>query len=68
MASADFQTTSCYAEVVFAFMDILSVDLKRIPAHSIEEGLKIATDIVKKTNYTVTVIPDGVSIITSVKE
>lgn len=49
-------------------MDILSVDLKRIPAHSIEEGLKIATDIVKKPNYTVTVIPDGVSIITSVKE
>ena len=49
-------------------MDILSVDLKRIPAQSIEEGLKIATDIVKKTNYTVTVIPDGVSIITSVKE
>ena len=50
-------------------MDILSVDLKRIPAHnSIEEGLKIATDIVKKTNYTVTVILDGISIITSVKE
>ena len=43
-------------------------DLHMIPAHSIEEGLKIATDIVKKPNYTVTVIPDGVSIITSVKE
>jgi hypothetical protein len=34
-----------------------------IPAHSMEEAMDIAKSIVKKDDYSVTVIPDGVAVI-----
>ena len=34
-----------------------------IPAHSMEEAMEKAKAIVKKDDYKVTVIPDGVSVI-----
>ena len=38
-------------------------DLHMVPAHSMEEALEKAKAIVKKDDYKVTVIPDGVSVI-----
>ncbi|WP_333813598.1 nickel-dependent lactate racemase [Muricomes intestini] len=38
-------------------------DLHMVPAHSIEEAMEKAKAIVKKEDYQVTVIPDGVSVI-----
>ena len=43
--------------------DELVEDMHMIPAHSVEEALKKAKEIVKKEDYMVTVIPDGVSVI-----
>lgn len=43
--------------------DRLVKDLHMIPAHSMEEAMEKAKEIVKKEDYTVTVIPDGVSVI-----
>ena len=43
--------------------DELVEDMHMIPAHSVEEALKKAKEIVKKEEYMVTVIPDGVSVI-----
>ena len=37
-------------------------DLHMIPAHSIDEALKLAEGILKNPNATVTAIPDGVSV------
>lgn len=37
-------------------------DLHMIPAHSIDEALKLAENILKNPNATVTAIPDGVSV------
>lgn len=53
------------ATVVFVSSsdDQLVEDLHMIPAHSIEEAMEKAKAIVKKDDYTVTVIPDGVSVI-----
>ena len=38
-------------------------DLHMIPAKDVEEGLKIAIDMVGKEDYKVTVIPDGVAVV-----
>ncbi len=38
-------------------------DLHMIPAHSIEEAMEKAKSIVNKPDYTVTMIPDGVSVV-----
>ena len=43
--------------------DQLGEDMHMIPAHSVEEAMEKAKEIVKKEDYTVTVIPDGVSVI-----
>ena len=43
--------------------DQLVGDMHMIPAHSVEEAMEKAKEIVKKEDYTVTVIPDGVSVI-----
>lgn len=43
--------------------DQLVEDLHMIPAHSIEDAMEKAKAIVKKDDYQVTVIPDGVSVI-----
>lgn len=43
--------------------DSLVEDLHMIPAHSLEEAMRKACEIVGKEDYTVTVIPDGVSVI-----
>ena len=43
--------------------DQLVADLHMIPAHSMTEALEKARTIVNKEDYTVTVIPDGVSVI-----
>jgi len=43
--------------------DQLVEDMHMIPAHSVEEAMERAKEIVKKEDYTVTVIPDGVSVI-----
>ncbi len=43
--------------------DQLVEDLHMIPAHSVEEALEKAKAIVQREDYTVTVIPDGVSVI-----
>ena len=43
--------------------DQLVEDMHMIPAHSVEEAMEKAKEIVKKEDYTVTVIPDGVSVI-----
>ena len=53
------------AKVVFvsACDDQLVKDFHMIPAHSPEEALEIAKGLVGKPDYTVTVIPDGISVI-----
>lgn len=53
------------ATVVFVSSceDQLVEDLHMIPAHSMEEAMEKAKSIVKKEDYKVTVIPDGVSVI-----
>ena len=53
------------ATVVFVSScdDQLVEDLHMVPAHSMEEALEKAKAIVKKNDYKVTVIPDGVSVI-----
>jgi nickel-dependent lactate racemase len=38
-------------------------NLHMIPAHSIDGAVKMAEDIVKNPNASITVIPDGVSVI-----
>ena len=43
--------------------DQLVEDLHMVPAHSMEEALEKAKTLVGKEDYTVTVIPDGVSVI-----
>ena len=43
--------------------DQLVEDMHMIPAHSVEEAMEKAKEIVKKEDYTVTRIPDGVSVI-----
>lgn len=43
--------------------DQLVEDLHMIPAHSVDEAMEKAKAIVNKEDYTVTVIPDGVSVI-----
>lgn len=43
--------------------DSLVEDLHMIPAHSMEEALEKAREIIKKEDYKITVIPDGVSVI-----
>ena len=53
------------AKVIFvsACDDQLVKDFHMIPAHSPEEALAIAKGLVGKPDYTVTVIPDGISVI-----
>ena len=53
------------AKVVFVSKcdDQLVKDLHMIPAHSVDEALEKAKEIVEKDDYTVTVIPDGVAVI-----
>ena len=53
------------ATVIFlsSYDDQLVEDMHMIPAHSVEEAMEKAKEIVKKEDYTVTVIPDGVSVI-----
>ena len=53
------------ATVVFVSScdDQLVEDLHMVPAHSMEEAMEKAKAIVKKDDYKVTVIPDGVSVI-----
>ena len=53
------------ATVIFiaACDDQLVEDMHMIPAHSVEEAMEKAKEIVKQEDYTVTVIPDGVSVI-----
>lgn len=43
--------------------DDMVEDLHMVPAHSVEEAMEKAKAIVKKDDYKVTVIPDGVSVI-----
>ena len=43
--------------------DRLVEELHMIPAHSMEEALEKAKEIVNREDYKVTVIPDGVSVI-----
>ena len=38
-------------------------DMHMIPAHSAEEAMETAKALVDKPDYTVTVIPDGISVI-----
>lgn len=38
-------------------------DLHMIPAHSVDEGLEKAKNILKKNDATITAIPDGVSVV-----
>lgn len=42
--------------------DELVRDMHMIPAHSVEEALKMAVSIIGRKDYKVTVIPDGVSV------
>ncbi len=53
------------ARVVFVSScdDQLVRDMHMVPAHSAAEALEIAKKLVGKPDYTVTVIPDGVSVI-----
>jgi len=53
------------AKVIFVSSceDQLVEDLHMIPAHSMEEALEKAKEIVKKDDYKITVIPDGVAVI-----
>lgn len=53
------------ANVIFVSScdDQLVEDLHMIPAHSMEEAMKKAKEIVNKEDYKVTVIPDGVAVI-----
>ena len=53
------------ARIVFVSScdDRLVEELHMIPAHSMEEALEKAKEVVNKEDYTVTVIPDGVSVI-----
>lgn len=43
--------------------DRIVKDLHMLPAHSVQEAMEMAKKIVKKEDYMVTVIPDGVSVI-----
>jgi len=47
--------------------DQLIKDLHMIPAHSMEEAMEKAKEIVGREDYTVTVIPEGVSVIVKEK-
>ncbi len=53
------------ARVVFVSScdDSLIRDMHMIPAHSPAEAMEIARSLVGRTDYTVTVVPDGVSVI-----
>ena len=54
-----------HARVIFVSScdDGLIRDMHMIPAHSADEALKMAVDLLGKEDYKVTVIPDGVSVI-----
>lgn len=43
--------------------DMLVKEMHMIPAHDVEEALRIAKNMIKKEDYQITVIPDGVSVI-----
>ena len=53
------------ARIVFVSScdDKLVEELHMIPAHTMEEALNKAKEMVNKDDYKVTVIPDGVSVI-----
>ena len=53
------------AKVIFVSSceDQLVEDLHMIPAHSMEDALEKAKELVGKEDYKVTVIPDGVAVI-----
>ena len=38
-------------------------DMHMIPAHDMQEAMQMAKELVGKEDYTVTVIPDGISVI-----
>ena len=52
------------AKVIFvsSCSDQMVRDMHMIPAHSLDEAFEIAKSYLKKDNYTVTVIPDGVAV------
>jgi nickel-dependent lactate racemase len=54
-----------HARVIFISdaPDEMVRELHMIPAHSIDEAVKMAEEIVKDANASITVIPDGVSVI-----
>jgi nickel-dependent lactate racemase len=43
--------------------DKLIMDMHMIPAHSVEDAIKLADEILKKKDSKITVIPDGISVI-----
>jgi nickel-dependent lactate racemase len=45
--------------------DEMVLDFHMIPAHSIDEALRMAEEILKNPNASITVIPDGVSVVVS---
>lgn len=47
--------------------DAIIRDFHMIPAHTMTEALNIARDLLKKETYTITVIPQGISVIPYVK-
>lgn len=53
------------ASVIFvsSCADQLVRDMHMLPAHSVEEALELARQLAGRAGYTVTVIPDGVSVI-----
>lgn len=53
------------ARVIFvsACDDALIRDMHMLPAHSVEEAMEMAKEMVHKDDYQVTVIPDGVAVI-----
>ena len=65
VAVADFCQSHVKARIVFVSScdDKLVEELHMIPAHTMEEALTKAKEMVNKEDYKVTVIPDGVSVI-----
>jgi len=55
------------ARVVFVSScdDALIRDMHMIPAHSASEAMEVAKSLVGRDDYTVAVVPDGVSVIVS---
>ena len=54
-----------YCRVIFVSSceDSMIRDMHMIPAHDMTEAMQIAKELVGKDDYTVTVIPDGISVI-----